>query len=48
MLMPSPNHGKQRMPNDDDDDDLTERYYLSQFYSNKNHKSCLDTSYFQN
>ena len=27
MLRPSPNHGTQRLPNDDDDDDLHFRYY---------------------
>ena len=27
MLRPSPNHGKQRLPNDDDDDDIYE-YHL--------------------
>ena len=28
MLRPSPNHGTQRLPNDDDDDDL-EHFYLT-------------------
>ena len=27
MLRPSPNHGAQRLPNDDDDDDLTLKLY---------------------
>ena len=32
MLMPSPNHGTQRLPNDDDDDDDENEKALDKFF----------------
>ena len=36
MLRPSPNHGTQRLPNDDDDDDDDDYKYTLLLYVRKN------------
>ena len=40
MLRPSPNHGTQRLPNDDDDDSLDERDSPSKFRVSTKFKCC--------